>query len=263
MSFGQGSVTMVYRPIAFDGTLTVSHIRLGDRASARTARSAPRGGIEVQPDPRRRASDRPSRRPTAADRLPEAAAGRPVRRHARGRAVRPDRRGHLASPAPPQPGPDLRCRGRRRGTSTRAPARSSSGSSTTARTRSTSSSACRSRGRSSDRHRRHPRPRQALSGHARGRRPRPDRRRGRDLRPGRSERRRQDDDAPDPRDAPAGDLRARRGRRHRRPAEPRRRTSRPRLHAGRLRGLRRHEGLGVPRLLRPLLRHPGARGGGG
>jgi len=29
MSFGQGSVTMAYRPIPFDGTLTASHVRLG------------------------------------------------------------------------------------------------------------------------------------------------------------------------------------------------------------------------------------------
>ncbi|HEX2755621.1 MAG TPA: hypothetical protein VHM48_09165 [Candidatus Limnocylindrales bacterium] len=29
LSFGQGSVTMVYRPIAFDGTLTATHVRLG------------------------------------------------------------------------------------------------------------------------------------------------------------------------------------------------------------------------------------------
>ena len=35
--------------------------------------------------------------------------------------------------------------------------------------------------------------------------------------------------------------------------------ARPRVHAGRVRGLRRHEGLGVPGLLRPLLRHPGGR----
>ena len=58
------------------------------------------------------------------------------------------------------------------------------------------------RGRSSDRRRRHPRARQALSRHARGRGHGPDRRRGRDLRPRRTERRRQDDHAADPRDAP-------------------------------------------------------------
>ena len=39
--------------------------------------------------------------------------------------------------------------------------------------------------------------------------------------------------------------------------------ARPRVHAGRLRGLRRHEGLGVPRLLRPLLRHRRRPAGGG
>ena len=39
--------------------------------------------------------------------------------------------------------------------------------------------------------------------------------------------------------------------------EPQRRASRPRVHAGLVRGVRRHEGLGVPGLLRPLLRHPG------
>ena len=45
--------------------------------------------------------------------------------------------------------------------------------------------------------------------------------------------------------------------------EPRRGPPRPRLHAGRLRGLRRHEGLGVPRLLRPLLRPAGRPAGAG
>ena len=45
--------------------------------------------------------------------------------------------------------------------------------------------------------------------------------------------------------------------------EPRRGPSRPRVHAGRVRGLRRHEGLGVPGLLRALLRHPGRAAGGG
>ena len=39
--------------------------------------------------------------------------------------------------------------------------------------------------------------------------------------------------------------------------EPQRRPPRPRVHAGLVRGLRRHEGLGVPGLLRALLRHPG------
>ena len=63
---------------------------------------------------------------------------------------------------------------------------------------------------------------QALPGHARRRRTRPRHRRGRDLRPGRPERCRQDDDAADPRDAPQADRRRGRGRRHLRPPEPRR-----------------------------------------
>src|SRR6476660_6447564 len=126
-----------------------------------------------------------------------------------------------------------------------------------ARTRSGSPSPSRSRARSDDRHRRDPWPGQAIPGNGGGRRPGPRRSRGRDLRSRRAERGRQDDDPPDPRDASDRDVRSCRGRRDRRPPEPRRRPSRPRLHAGRVRGLRRHEGLGVPRLLRPLLRHPG------
>ncbi len=50
MTFGQGSVTMAYRPIAFEGTLTVSHIRLGvsfgPDGSIRDT-----GGVPVQPIP--------------------------------------------------------------------------------------------------------------------------------------------------------------------------------------------------------------------
>ena len=56
-----------------------------------------------------------------------------------------------------------------------------------------------------DRHRAHPRPHQALRPDGRGRRHRSRHRGGRDLRAGRAERRRQDDDAPDARHAPAAD----------------------------------------------------------
>ena len=69
------------------------------------------------------------------------------------------------------------------------------------------------------------------------------------------ERRRQDDDAAHARDAARPSSGRRRDRRLVGHPEPRRGPSRPRLHAGRVRGLRRHEGLGVPRLLRALLRH--------
>ena len=58
----------------------------------------------------------------------------------------------------------------------------------------------------------------------------------------------------------AGQRRDRRLVRH---PEPRRGSARPRVHAGRVRGLRRHEGLGVPRLLRALLRPPGRPAAGG
>ena len=120
------------------------------------------------------------------------------------------------------------------------------------------------RGRSDERHRPHRRPRQALRRHAR--------RRGR--RPRRSSRARSSGSS---------------GRTA--PARPRRCGSSPRSCARRrgdaeiagwsvtrnpdevrrvlgfmpdvVRGLRRHEGLGVPRLLRPLLRHPARAAGGG
>ena len=77
MTFGQGSVTMAYRPIAFEGTLTVSHIRLavsfGPDGSIRDT-----GGVPVQPipagclersgeacRPHRRRAARPRRRTTS------------------------------------------------------------------------------------------------------------------------------------------------------------------------------------------------------
>ena len=44
---------------------------------------------------------------------------------------------------------------------------------------------------------------------------------------------------------------------------PDRGASRHRLHARLVRRLRRHEGLGIPRLLRPLLWHPGRPRAGG
>ena len=153
-------------------------------------------------------------------------------------------------------GDALRRRRARPATSTRRPARSSSGSSTTSATASASASTCRSRGTSNDRDRPDRGPGQALRRHARRRRRRPGRR-GRARSSGWS--------------GPNGagkttTLRIlatllaavrghRRDRRHVGDPEPRPGPSRPRVHAGRVRGLRRHEGLGVPRLLRPLLRH--------
>ena len=80
---------------------------------------------------------------------------------------------------------------------------------------------------------------------------------GRDLRSCRTQRRRQDDDAADPGHAARPGPGRCRDRGGLRPAEPQRRAPRPRVHAGLVRGLRRHEGLGVPGLLRPLLRDPG------
>jgi hypothetical protein len=50
MSFGQGSVSMVYRPIAFDGRLTASHIRLGISCCP-DGFVAPVGGVKIQPIP--------------------------------------------------------------------------------------------------------------------------------------------------------------------------------------------------------------------
>ena len=133
----------------------------------------------------------------------------------------------------------------------------SCGSSTRRPTR-RSASGSRSRSRESsndDAHRRGARPGQALQRHA-SRSAGVDLSipRGRDLRPRRPERRGQDDDAPDARDAPPADVRRCRDRRRIGPPEPAGGPPRPRLHAGRVRGLRRHEGLGVPGLLRSLLR---------
>jgi hypothetical protein len=50
MSFGQGSVSMVYRPIAFDGRLTASHIRLGISCCP-DGFVVPVGGVKIQPIP--------------------------------------------------------------------------------------------------------------------------------------------------------------------------------------------------------------------
>ena len=50
MSFGQGSVTMVYRPIAFDGKLSASHIRLGISCCPDGSISDI-GGVNVAPIP--------------------------------------------------------------------------------------------------------------------------------------------------------------------------------------------------------------------
>ena len=50
MSFGQGSVTMVYRPIQFDGSLTATHIRLGISCCPDgTINNI--GGVKVEPIP--------------------------------------------------------------------------------------------------------------------------------------------------------------------------------------------------------------------
>src|SRR3990172_6836494 len=143
----------------------------------------------------------------------------------------------------------------RSATSTR-PADSSSGSSTAAsRARAASTSHSRSSWRAPSREpcRAHRGPREALRRHAgRGRRgPRGGRRR--DPRPRRTQRGGQDHDAEDAgHPAPADRGPGRGGRRRRGPGTGRR-APRHRLHARQLRGLRRHEGLGVPRLLRPLL----------
>lgn len=49
MSFGQGTVTMAYRPIAFDGTLAVDHIRFALGFGPETGIGG--GGVKVQPIP--------------------------------------------------------------------------------------------------------------------------------------------------------------------------------------------------------------------
>ena len=115
------------------------------------------------------------------------------------------------------------------------------------------------RGRSNDGHRPHRRPRQALRDHGRRRRHRPRPRGGRDLRPGRPNGAGKSTtlgSSPRCCEPSAG---RRRDRRLVRDAEPRPGPARPRVHAGRLRGLRRHEGLGVPGLLRAMLRAVGRR----
>jgi hypothetical protein len=50
MNFGQGSVTMVYRPVAFDGQLSASHIRLGISCCPDGSVNVA-GGVKVQPIP--------------------------------------------------------------------------------------------------------------------------------------------------------------------------------------------------------------------
>ena len=50
MSFGQGSVTMVYRPIQYDGKLTATHIRLGVSCCPDGSTSLA-GGVRVEPIP--------------------------------------------------------------------------------------------------------------------------------------------------------------------------------------------------------------------
>jgi hypothetical protein len=50
MTFGQGSVTMAYRPIAFEGTLAVSHLRLGVNVGPDGA-LRDNGGVQVAPLP--------------------------------------------------------------------------------------------------------------------------------------------------------------------------------------------------------------------
>lgn len=50
ISFGQGSVTMVYRPIAFDGRLTATHVRIGIGFGPEGSVGAT-GGLKIQPIP--------------------------------------------------------------------------------------------------------------------------------------------------------------------------------------------------------------------
>ena len=50
ITFGQGSVTMAYRPIAFDGSLTVSHLRLG-MSFGPDGSIRDTGGVPVAPIP--------------------------------------------------------------------------------------------------------------------------------------------------------------------------------------------------------------------
>jgi hypothetical protein len=50
MSFGQGSVTLAYRPIAFDGKLSATHLRLG-MSFGPDGSVADTGGLEVKPIP--------------------------------------------------------------------------------------------------------------------------------------------------------------------------------------------------------------------
>jgi hypothetical protein len=77
MSFGQGSVTMVYRPIAFDGRLTAGHIRLGISCCPDGSIN-PVGGLPVKPIPDAclevpaQASPGPSTAPSAAPPKPPA-----------------------------------------------------------------------------------------------------------------------------------------------------------------------------------------------
>ena len=107
-NFGQGSVTLAFRPIAFAGQLTVSHVRmslgLGPDGAVRDTGGQPvapiPGCLSAEPD-RRGSPD-----PNSAG-LPEADPTRPVRRATRGRGVRSDRRRLVAAPAAPGREPGL------------------------------------------------------------------------------------------------------------------------------------------------------------
>ena len=190
VNFGRGSVTMAYRPIGFDGRLD-GH-RTGDRDELRREGTGRRTGPGQAARPRsRRPASQP--RPMIASPMTSTAlaevelfdiedgAWQRLPHLQSGHAVRGRFPGSLRRSRPRGP--------------------SSSASSTSVRTASGSRSTCRSPGTSSERDRPHRGPGQALRPDARGGRHRPGHRPGRDLRAGRAQRRRQDDDPANARDA--------------------------------------------------------------
>jgi hypothetical protein len=79
MTFGQGSATVVYRPLAFDGTFSASHVRLG-LSFGPDGSISDRGGTAIEPipdacidpDPKKRPDTCPKPRPVDQfDGLPE------------------------------------------------------------------------------------------------------------------------------------------------------------------------------------------------
>ena len=239
IKLGPGAARVAYRPIPFEGTFAPAAVTVGMTF----------GGDLCMP------AGKPatSRRPSAATRPPRAAS--PPRTACRTSRCSTSGRGHGCSSSISRRVVRTSSPMRRAGLIPRR-ARSRSGSSTRASSRWASSCRSRSRGRSDDRHRaRPPVSSSATTGRSRWRASTSTSPRG-DLRARRTERRRQDHHAAHPGHAARPRPGRRRDRRCVRPPEPQRRPPRPRVHAGLVRGLRRHEGLGVPGLLRALLRDP-------